>query len=113
MNYAPLVKISASSRKARTRPPDRGHLRSFRSRQRNVSEGQPSQKPIPQAPNAQRYRPAKGKHRLEDSSAHGRRIVPFVIMRHGAGAARFHRQAGWVRSSAWIWLFSSTERTTA
>jgi hypothetical protein len=25
----------------------------------------------------------------------------------------FIGKPGWVRSSAWIWLFSSTERTTA
>ena len=48
-----------------------------------------------------------------EGSKQRRGAMPFVVMRHCAGAARFHRQAGWVRSSAWIWLFSSTERTTA
>ena len=43
----------------------------------------------------------------------GRRTVPLVVMGHGSGAAFFHRQAGLVRSSAWIWLFSSTDKTTA
>src|ERR1700732_1806124 len=39
--------------------------------------------------------------------------IPFVVMRHGAAAALLNRQTGWVRSSAWIWLFSSTHRTIA
>ena len=39
--------------------------------------------------------------------------MPFVVVGHRAGAALLHRQPGWVRSSAWIWLFSSTERTMA
>ena len=40
--------------------------------------------------------------------------VPDVVVRHGATAAFLQRQRpGWVRSSAWIWLFSSIESTTA
>ena len=39
--------------------------------------------------------------------------VTFVVVRHGSAAALFIGSPGWVRSSAWIWLFSSTERTTA
>ena len=39
--------------------------------------------------------------------------VTFVVVRHRPGGARFIGNPGWVRSSAWIWLFSSTERTTA
>ena len=39
-----------------------------------------------------------------------RRAMAFVVVGHGSGAALLHRQTG---SSAWIWLFSSTERTTA
>src|SRR5258708_38644186 len=37
--------------------------------------------------------------------------VTLVIMGHGASATLLHRQPGCVRS--WIWLFSSTDRTTA
>ena len=43
----------------------------------------------------------------------GGRPVPLVIMGHGSGAAPIIGRPGWVRSSAWIWLFSSTESTTA
>jgi len=32
---------------------------------------------------------------------------PLVVMRHGLAASGLDRQPGWVRSSAWIWLFSS------
>jgi len=37
--------------------------------------------------------------------------VTLVIMGHGAGAALLHGKPGWVRSSAWIWLFSSPDKT--
>jgi len=37
--------------------------------------------------------------------------VTLVIMRYGAGATRLLGQAG--QSRAWIWLFSSTDNTTA
>src|SRR5512132_2999318 len=43
----------------------------------------------------------------------GRGVVADVVVGHRAGSSLLHRQAGLVRSSAWIWLFSSTERTTA
>jgi hypothetical protein len=43
----------------------------------------------------------------------GRRTVAFVIVREGCALPPFRRKTGWVRSSAWIWLFSSTETTTA
>jgi len=43
----------------------------------------------------------------------GRGAVALVVVRHGAGAPLLRGRPGWVRSSAWIWFFSSTERTTA
>jgi hypothetical protein len=43
----------------------------------------------------------------------GRSAMPLVIMRHGRAAALPDRQAGRVRSSAWICDFSSTDKTTA
>jgi hypothetical protein len=33
--------------------------------------------------------------------------MALVVVRHRPAAAGLQRQAGWVRSSAWIWLFSS------
>ena len=42
-----------------------------------------------------------------------RRAVPLIVVGHGSGAALLQRQSGLVRSSAWIWLFSSTDRTMA
>ena len=39
--------------------------------------------------------------------------VPLIIVGHGRALAGLQRQAGQVRSSAWIWLFSSMDRTTA
>jgi len=39
--------------------------------------------------------------------------MALVVVRHGAGAAFFIGSPGWVRSSAWIWLFSSTDSTNA
>jgi hypothetical protein len=39
--------------------------------------------------------------------------VPLLVVGHGAGTSLLHRQPGWVRSNAWIWLFSSTESTIA
>ena len=39
--------------------------------------------------------------------------VPFVVVGHRAGAALLIGRPGWVRSSAWIWLFSSTDSTMA
>ena len=39
--------------------------------------------------------------------------VPLVVVGHGAGRPFFIGRPGWVRSSAWIWLFSSTESTMA
>src|SRR5512147_473077 len=41
------------------------------------------------------------------------RAVALVVVGHRAGAALLHRQAGLGASSAWIWLFSSTDSTTA
>src|ERR1700735_1308009 len=43
----------------------------------------------------------------------GRRAVAVVIVREGRAFPRFSGRPGWVRSSAWIWLFSSMETTTA
>ena len=42
-----------------------------------------------------------------------RRAVALVVVGHRARPAGLHRQTRWVRSSAWIWDFSSTESTTA
>jgi hypothetical protein len=39
--------------------------------------------------------------------------VPFVVMRPPLDLTGAHRQQRLVRSSAWIWDFSSTQRTTA
>src|ERR1700741_5553598 len=39
--------------------------------------------------------------------------VPLVVMRHGLAPSGLERQPGWVRSSAWIWFFSSIDSTTA
>ncbi len=39
--------------------------------------------------------------------------VALVVVRHGHRPALLHGKLGWVRSSAWIWLFSSTQSTTA
>jgi hypothetical protein len=39
--------------------------------------------------------------------------VPLVVMRHGLAAPGLIGSPGWVRSSAWIWLFSSIDSTTA
>ena len=39
--------------------------------------------------------------------------MPLVIMGHRAGPPLLDRQPGWVRSSAWTWLFSSTLSTMA
>ena len=39
--------------------------------------------------------------------------VAHVVVGHGAGRPFFIGRPGCVRSSAWIWLFSSTESTTA
>ena len=43
----------------------------------------------------------------------GRGAVPFAIVGHGAAAPLLQRQAGLSTMSAWIWLFSSTDSTTA
>jgi hypothetical protein len=43
----------------------------------------------------------------------GRGAMPQIVVRHGAAAAFFSGKPGRVRSSAWIWLFSSIDRTTA
>ncbi len=43
----------------------------------------------------------------------GRRAVAFVIVREGCAFPPLQRKTGWVRSSAWIWLFSSMETTAA
>ena len=39
--------------------------------------------------------------------------VPFVVGVIVPARPDFIGSPGWVRSSAWIWLFSSTDRTTA
>src|SRR5712671_883388 len=36
--------------------------------------------------------------------------MAFVVVGHRPSAALLIGRPGWVRSSAWIWLFSSTER---
>ena len=41
------------------------------------------------------------------------RAVAFVVVGHRRAFAALERQARLVRSSAWIWLFSSMENTTA
>ena len=44
----------------------------------------------------------------------GGRAVPLVVVGHRLTTSRLDRQPpGWLRSSAWIWLFSSSESTTA
>src|ERR1039457_5008693 len=45
-----------------------------------------------------------------ESREQGRGTVALVVMRHRPAAALLHRKPGWVRSRAWIWLFSSTAR---
>ena len=40
-------------------------------------------------------------------------VLPFVVMRHDAAMAFLEPQAELCGSSAWIWLFSSTENTSA
>ena len=37
------------------------------------------------------------------------RAVSLVVVGHGSGATFLRGRPGWVRSSAWIWLFSSRE----
>lgn len=39
--------------------------------------------------------------------------VPNIVMGEGTAATRLESNPVWVRSSAWIWLYSSTESTTA
>ena len=39
--------------------------------------------------------------------------VADVVVRHRPSWPGFSGRPGWVRSSAWIWLFSSTDSTTA
>src|SRR5215813_10986202 len=39
--------------------------------------------------------------------------MPFVIVGHGLTASGLIGKPGWLRSRAWIWLFSSSESTTA
>jgi hypothetical protein len=41
------------------------------------------------------------------------RAVPHVAVGDALDVAEAHRTAGCARSSAWIWLFSSTQRTSA
>src|SRR5271167_4161347 len=48
-----------------------------------------------------------------ERSEQGGGAVPLVIMRHGLERPGLIGNPGWVRSSAWIWLFSSSESTTA
>ena len=43
----------------------------------------------------------------------GGRAVAFVVVGQSRAFSRLQRKSGWVRSSAWIWLFSSIETTTA
>ena len=39
--------------------------------------------------------------------------VALVVVVHGAGTPFFMGNPGWMRSSAWIWLFSSMHRISA
>src|SRR5277367_2796098 len=48
-----------------------------------------------------------------EGSEQGRCAVALVIVRHGGAPAFFIGRPGCVRSSAWIWLFSSTLNTSA
>ena len=41
------------------------------------------------------------------------RAVALVVVGPGGRPTGFRAKPGWVRSSAWIWDFSSTESTTA
>jgi hypothetical protein len=43
----------------------------------------------------------------------GRGAMALVVVGHCSSPALLHGQPGWVRSSAWIWLFSSNDRTMA
>jgi hypothetical protein len=51
---------------------------------------------------------------IESGEQRGRAMTR-VIVGDGAGPAppRFIGRPGWVRSRAWIWLFSSTDKTMA
>ena len=54
--------------------------------------------------------------RVATSSAANRVVVPcpFLVVGYRAGAALLQRQSRLgARSSAWVWLFSSTESTSA
>ena len=55
------------------------------------------------------HRPVEDVERSEQ----GRGAVALVVVRHGAGRPFFSGRPGWVRSRAWIWLFSSSESTMA
>ena len=48
-----------------------------------------------------------------ECSERGRGAMALVVVRHGAEPALLQRQARLGRSRAWIWLFSSNERTMA
>src|SRR5438132_13704806 len=48
-----------------------------------------------------------------ERSDQGRGAMALVVVRDGAEPALLQRQAGWVRSRAWIWLFSSSDSTMA
>jgi hypothetical protein len=55
-------------------------------------------------------------HLASDDIERGKKgggTVPLVVVRHRAAAASLERQSRLGASSAWIWLFSSTENTTA
>src|SRR4051812_30668151 len=48
-----------------------------------------------------------------ERSEQGRGAMTLVVVRHGAERPFFSGRPGWVRSRAWIWLFSSSESTMA
>ena len=59
---------------------------------------------------------ALGDHRAVEhveSSEQGGRTVAAVVVGHAFNVTEPMGSMGWVRSRAWIWLFSSTQSTTA
>ena len=50
---------------------------------------------------------------IERREQRGRAVALVVVGHRAAAPVASCGSPGWVRSSAWIWLFSSTDRTTA
>src|SRR5437763_8517594 len=54
-------------------------------------------------------------HAVQDveGGEQGGGAVALVVVGHGSALPDLSGRPGWVRSSAWIWLFSSIDNTTA